>query len=263
MPASESWCYSSKIIKAGALLADTKTLLTYWDDMTSVTENLDRFRRENLFGKTSRSRVEDILAIFKQRYLRDPELLPALVVLAKGRLPAESFDPILYYLALRSDRLLHDAVCDVLVPAHLKGQQEIPINVITGWLRQQIDAGQTERPWGSETTTRVAQGIMATLRDFGMLQGAVIKRIAPVHLPTPAFAFLAFLRSRELRSGDRLLHDPEWQVFFLPQPIVERFFVEAHQEHLLEYHAAGRVIRITFPADTPKDYAHALTQRVY
>ena len=61
--------YRSKIIKAGALLADTKTLLAHWDETRSVSENLDRFRRENIFGKASRSRVEDILAIFRQRYL--------------------------------------------------------------------------------------------------------------------------------------------------------------------------------------------------
>jgi hypothetical protein len=35
-----------------------------------VPENLDRIRRENVFAKASRSRVEDILAVFRQRYLR-------------------------------------------------------------------------------------------------------------------------------------------------------------------------------------------------
>jgi hypothetical protein len=56
--------YSSRIIKAGALIGDTKTLLAHWDIRTSVDENLDRVRRDNVFGKASRSRVEDILAIF-------------------------------------------------------------------------------------------------------------------------------------------------------------------------------------------------------
>ena len=61
--------YTSKIIKAGALLADTKTLLSHWDVDATVPENLDRISRENVFGKASRSRVEDILAVFRQRYL--------------------------------------------------------------------------------------------------------------------------------------------------------------------------------------------------
>jgi hypothetical protein len=63
--------YTSKIIKAGALLADTKTLLSHWDMRASIRENLDCLHRENVFAKASRSRVKNILAIFRQRYLKE------------------------------------------------------------------------------------------------------------------------------------------------------------------------------------------------
>src|SRR5258708_33762094 len=49
--------YSSRIIKAGALLSDTRTLLIQWDETLTVSANLERFRSENLFGKASRSRT--------------------------------------------------------------------------------------------------------------------------------------------------------------------------------------------------------------
>ena len=58
--------YSSKIIKAGALIGDTKTLLSHWDVTAPVAENIRRVQRDNIFGKASRSRVEDILVIFRQ-----------------------------------------------------------------------------------------------------------------------------------------------------------------------------------------------------
>jgi hypothetical protein len=64
--------YTSRIIKAGALLPDTKLLLQNWDEEADVRANLDWVRQENLFGKASRSRVEDVLLVFKQRYLKDP-----------------------------------------------------------------------------------------------------------------------------------------------------------------------------------------------
>src|SRR6266571_9266807 len=73
--------YTSKIIKAGALLADTKTLLSHWDVGVSVQENMHRLHRENVFGKASRSRVEDVLAIFRQRYLTETPVTKALVAL--------------------------------------------------------------------------------------------------------------------------------------------------------------------------------------
>ena len=71
--------YTTKIIKASALLSDTKTLFALWDTSCSDRENLDRFRNENLFGKASRSRIEDILAIFRQRYLTEESVTTALV----------------------------------------------------------------------------------------------------------------------------------------------------------------------------------------
>ena len=77
--------YTSKIIKAGALLVDTKTLLSHWDVGVSVQENLHRLRRENVFGKPSRSRVENVLAIFRQRYLTETPVTKALVVLVQHR----------------------------------------------------------------------------------------------------------------------------------------------------------------------------------
>jgi hypothetical protein len=87
--------YSSKIIKAGALLPDTKTLLAHWDASETVEANLSRLRHENAFGKASRSRVEDMLAIFRQRYLTEADVIKALVVLVQRRLSAASLDRIL------------------------------------------------------------------------------------------------------------------------------------------------------------------------
>src|ERR1700738_4160193 len=110
--------YTSKIIKAGALLADTKTMLAHWDVSRSVSENLDRFRRENIFGKASRSRIEDILRIFRQRYLITESVTRSLVILVQSSFPSESLDRILYFFAAQADPLLHDIVTEVLAHFH-------------------------------------------------------------------------------------------------------------------------------------------------
>src|SRR2546421_12233030 len=111
--------YTSKIIKAGALLADTKTMLAHWDENCSVSENLNRFQRENIFGKASRSRIEDILRIFRQRYLITEPVTRSLVILVQGSFPSESLDRILYFFAAQSDCLLHDIVTEVLAHFHV------------------------------------------------------------------------------------------------------------------------------------------------
>ncbi|MEJ7816367.1 MAG: BrxA family protein [Rubrobacter sp.] len=255
--------YTSRIIKAGALLADTKLLLENWDQGADVQANLDRARQENLFGKASRSRIEDILLVFRQRYLKDPEILKALVALVRDGMPAESLDRVLYFQAAKFDRLLHDLVTEVLVEWSARSDHEVRPWEVQNWVEEQVEAGRTERPWSPAVQRRVVQGLLSALRDFGILEGNVKKRVAYPSLPPDAFAFVAFQLHREGRSGKALLHDPEWRLFLLPEGTVERFFLEAHQEGLLQYYAAGPVVRIDFPSQNLEEYASVLTQRGY
>jgi len=252
--------YSSKIIKAGALLPDTKALLSAWDPVLSVSENLQRVRLQNLLGKTSRSRVEDILAIFRQRYLVEECVTRALVRLAKNQSNGNTLDRILYFHSVRADLLLRDVVIELLVPHWSRGVMEIDVREIESALRKWVEEGKTSGHWGDSTVRRVTQGVLSTLRDFGVLQGAVNKRIAPAYLSVQAFAYTAFYLKQHQPSGTKLLDLDDWKLFFLPREGVERFFLEAHQHGLLEYHVAGSVTRLIFPAETLEEYANVLTQ---
>jgi hypothetical protein len=261
LSARNSAIYSSKIIKAGALLADTKTLLTHWDTAVPAQVNLDRLQRENLFAKASRSRVEDVLAIFRQRFLGEECVTKALVVLARRRLSAAILDRILYFHAAQADRLLHDTVIEILLPLQARGITQIDVLEIQRPLKKWVDAGKTKGKWSEPTIIRIAQGLLSALRDFGVLQGAVKKQIAPAYLPVAAFAYFAFYFKQHQPSGAKLVELPDWKLFFLPPEGVERFLFEAHQHKLLEYHAAGSVTRLTFPAKTLEEYAHVIAQR--
>ena len=255
--------YTTKIIKAGALLADTKTLLAHWDLDSSVQDNLQRIQHENIFGKASRSRVEDILRIFRQRYLTEEAVTRALVVLVKNRFPASALDRILYFHSARSDRLLFDFVVEILRSRFAQGLTDIDPSDVQHALSKWVQEGKTTSDWGENTLSRVTRNLLASLRDFGVLDGKAKKRIAPAILPTTAFAYIMFFLKQHQSSGTKLINLPDWGLFFLPPEGVERFLFEAHQSNLLEYHAAGTVTRLTFPADTLEEYANVLAERTY
>jgi hypothetical protein len=253
--------YTSKIIKAGALLGDTKTLLSNWETNCSVDDNVLRLLRDNVFGKASRSRVEDILAIFRQRYLSEESVTNALVQLIRGRFESAALDRVLYFHSAISDPLLHDCVTEILVPMHQHGLVDINFAEIERSLAKWVEEGRTTGTWSSATITRIAQGLLSALRDFGVLQGSNSKKIAALFLPIEAFAYIVFYLKQHQPSGAKLLELPEWKLFFLTRDGVERFLFEAHQRDLLEYHVAGSVTRLTFPANTLEEYANVLTQR--
>ena len=252
--------YTSRIIKASALIADTKVLLAAWDPERSVAENLDRARRENIFGKASRKRAEDILLIFRQRYFDDADVGAALVTLTQNAAPTQWIDPLLYFFSAQNDRTLRDMVVEVLYPRHLAGYTDLSIEYVVRAVRNWVAEGKTTTTWNDNTVSRVAQGLTATLRDFGVLQGAVNKRLTPIYLPTPSFALIALWLQQRERSGHLVLQSDDWRLFFLPVEGVERFFIEADQEHLLTYNAAGSVVRIESPVATLTEYAHVLLE---
>lgn len=250
--------YSSRIIKASALIADTKVLLSSWDLHQPVDENLERARQQNILGKTSRRRANDILTIFRQRYFSDPEVGATLATLVQGHAPAHWIDPLLYFFSAQNDRTLRDMVIEAVYPRSLAGYTEIPTDMMIRKLREWVSEGKTTSPWNEETLVRVAQGIQATLRDFGALQGDVRKEIAPIYLPNQSFALIAFWLDHHLHSGNLVLNSGDWKLFFLPVSGVERFFLEANQEHLLRYNAAGSIVRLDFPERSLTEYAQFL-----
>ena len=262
-PQRNSAPYSSRIIKAGALLTETKLMLAHWDTAISIKDNLTRVRQENILGKASRSRVEDILGIFRQRYLAEDDVARALATLVRERLPSSSLDRILHFHAAKSDSLLHDVVTDWLSSVQKRGISEIDVVTLQRVLESWVAQGNTRGDWSEETTARVAQGLLSALRDFGVLQGAVRKQIAATYLPLATFAYVKFYLKQHQPSGARLVEHPDWRLFFLPPEGVERFLFEAHQRGLLEYHAAGSVTRLSFPAPTLEEYAHVLAEAAH
>jgi hypothetical protein len=182
-------------------------------------------------------------------------------VLEQKRHPTATLDRILYFHAAQADPLLHDTVTEILFPLQARGITHIDVREIQRPLKRWVDAGKTSGKWSEPTIVRIAQGLLSALRDFGVLQGAVRKRIAPAYLPVTAFAYLAFYFKQRQPSGAKLVELPDWKLFFLPREGVERFLFEAHQHNLLEYHAAGSVTRLTFPASTLDEYAHVIAQR--
>src|SRR5438046_2667171 len=139
--------YSSKIIKAGALIGDTKTLLSHWDVTAPVAENIKRVQRDNVFGKASRSRVEDILVIFRQRYLTEESVTRALATLVRRRFPTAALARLLYFHSARADQLLHDAVTEILVPMQARGLVDINVQNFQRSLAKWVEEGKTTGHW--------------------------------------------------------------------------------------------------------------------
>lgn len=181
-------------------------------------------------------------------------------------LEAEGADPnviraVHYLAASRSEPLIRDFVLDVLWPKLAASSSEVPLSEVIRFIRHQPLEEFGGRRWSESVETKVARGLLAALRDFGILDGKSTKRLSGYGMPLAAFGFIAFILKMKSQSGHQLLHDSEWRLFFLSPHAVETYFIEAQQAKFLTYDAAGKVIRVGFPADTLEEYAHVVVQR--
>lgn len=253
--------YTSRIIKATALIEDTKILLQHWDFSLDTEENLDYIKTENLFAKSARSRVSDILRIFRRRYLNDENTVIALSRFVKDQVDRNTLTKILYFHSALADRLLYDAASQFLFEFLNRGRKEVTTDDFKLQIRTWNQANLMQSDWSEATIYSVAKNVAATLRDFGILEGAAKKRIATPQLPIGSLAYIAFLLNRQEISGNQLIHHPVWGIFLLKTENIERMFIEAHQQGFLEYYAAGSVVRIDFPVNTLEAYVNVIVQR--
>jgi len=253
--------YTSKIIKAGALIQDAKLTLSNWDEKESISENLTRLQEKNIFGKASRKRIQEMLRIFRERYLENEAVRLALSKYVDAKLNDEALRLILFFHAADVDLLFHDIVIEYLDQLHSQGGVLVTTDDFAKILKRWNEEGRMTSHWGDVTMNRAARNLATTLRDFGILQGAVNKRLLSVSVPIAAFAHVAFYMYSHNPSGINVLNHPDWKLFFLSTQSVERLFLEAHQYGLLSYYAAGSTIRLTFPANKLEEYADVILQR--
>jgi len=241
--------YTSRIIKAGAALDETRTIIEYWDARATTEENLRRIADENPLGKRSRVRLGDLigLAIVPRYIAPGPHVIPAL----KGLLPDHrAFTEACYFEVTRADRLVASfAEGPVWVWWHA-GKTIITTSDVEEWLESQAKEGKTAM-WSSSVRERSAQGLLSALRDFGVLRGAnrsPRKEIVSPAISPRGFAYAAW-REHELGASSRaLVSTTTWRRWLLDPDEVISMFDRVARLGLLRFSSAGSVVRIDWLA---------------
>src|SRR5207249_7119769 len=116
--------YTIALSKGSALIEETKALLRTWDPKESLADFRQRVVREDLLGKMTAQRADDVVRRVFARRLLLPDDRPARALkrlVGSARLGQIVIDLCLLYAA-RQDALLHDAIVKVYWPAVNAGQ---------------------------------------------------------------------------------------------------------------------------------------------
>lgn len=233
---------TSNIQKGGALLDDCRRVVEAWDDDRGPQENLARIADENLLAKTSRARTQDVLLRIIRPRLVTPgaHVIPAL----KGLAPEpRAFTEACYYEAARDDPLLSVFAEGPLWSWWQAGRIGVSVDDVTSWLFVLAEEGRIPA-WSESVTTKTARGLLAALRDFGVLRGATRKEIAPPTMSPRGFAYVAWREHEQGASSRALATSPVWRQWLLESDRVTDLFGQAARLGVLRFSSAGSAVRV-------------------
>ncbi len=253
--------YTTRLQKGGALLEDMRVLVRSWNDEGNDKQR-DHVIIENVLGKKTKMRAGDIYRrAFLHRFIKGdpPDAWKIVRPLEDREVPLEILRPVYLWITARSEPLLYDFASEEIHSKNRSQDLAVRVDETATWIRKRVI--EQHQAWTDTVTTKVARGLLAALRDFGILVGRATKRIAPVYLPVESFAYIAFVLHQLGSSGERLIRHQDWKLFLMASPVVERLFLDAHQHRLLRYEAAGRIYRIDFSARNTEEMADVIAGR--
>jgi len=251
---------NSRLQKGGALLDDMRRLVAAWS-ADSASEDASAFVMRTL-GKPSLARAHDTyIRAFRPRFLNGN---PAQAWKLARALEDADADPdtvkaFYFWITARAEKVLYLYATEELMEARSSSQCQIKVEDAMRWLRDHLRAN--DKKWTPTVTRKVARGMLAALRDFGVLQGVVVKSISPRHCPLGAFAMITFCLHEMGYSGRSLLDHPDWRLFLFDTRDVERALLECDQKGWLGFQAAGAICRIDLPSIQFKEYVRVVLGR--
>jgi hypothetical protein len=252
-----SCVYNTRIQKGGALIDEMRQLVRAWQD-APLEQVRDAVVRANLLNKRTRARASDILRrTYIPRFVGGP--IPNAWKLVRpledaGASP-QLVRPVYYWISAQAEPMIADFCREFLFGRMASARAGVELREVTDWLNRK------GCEWSPIVLTKVGRGLLAGLRDFGVLEGRSKKHVSALRLQIGSFAYLAFCWNQLGSLGRNLVFHRDWQLFLLQTPDVEHYFLEAHQHRLLEYHAAGSTVSISFPCRTMEEYAQFVVDR--
>lgn len=246
---------SSFTIIKGSLISETYAAFQAWDYDSSVTENYDRFKRDNTLAARSANWLRDVVKVLHRRF--DPMIYDrALVVLAQAHCPLEVWKSILFWHMTRDEFLLRDFVVRWLATEFEGGRYAIRKADVIGYLDSLPAAhAETIAKWTSSTKDRLAGSLLRILADFGLLEGHVVKKFASYHLPDDSFLYILHAITEREANARKAINSQEWRLFFMTSADVEQTLFRLHQFRRVHYEVAGSIAQLKLPCASSLEFA--------
>mgnify|MGYP006282960315 CR=1 FL=1 len=255
--------YKTRFHHYGAMIEELLQLVRAYNPAVPRQQWIEYIIETNLLGKGSRNWVREVVVgVFYPRLVsgRIPNAWRDIRAMDDLRFDKTIIVAALYYHTMLYDQFIYDFTTTVVFQKYFAGTVYVSSHDVYDFISAQPDS-HFNKKWSDYVKRRLSRGVVATLRDFGIMEGKNTKKVTNYYLPIEAFIYISYLIGQRVKTGEKIVDHSDWKLFLLNNKLVERLFLDAHQQKLLSYHAAGAIIRIEFPYKNTEDLIHAVSSR--
>lgn len=236
--------YSSRNTSKGALIKEAVKLFSTARQLELSTDDLREMAlRGQMFPSSSYENRQRIWDSLHYRYFapRLPWIIRGLTSASAAGVNSPEFVSLAYlYFALR-DRLTFELVTGMIWERWLARSLTISSTDVVAFLDRSA-AQHPVRKWSESTRVKLAQSLLAALRDFGMLRGIYAKQIQrPVVAPETVFHLLCILLA-EGCHGRAVIEAPDWRLFLWSEDDAAKALAELAQRRWIRFERGGRTV---------------------
>jgi hypothetical protein len=252
--------YSTRNSSKGALLQEAEALFSYLAKGATIDSLRDAALDKNLLGKETRETRKRCWNILRSRYLSswpDNDHHP-IAALFNNETRRDLRRLVLFYHYALSDRFAYEATTELLHPMAQRGNLPVAARDIHEFLDKKTTLHPEIKTWTAQTRRSLVSHYLSALRDFGLLEGKVRKRIRRPIVPTEIILYMATRLRDGGATGREVIEHPDFRLLFLDAYEVEGRLSEAAAKGLIRFHRSGRIVSLDLPWRSLFDYAQTL-----
>jgi len=162
---------------------------------------------------------------------------------------------VLYYHFAISDLVSYEATVELIYELYRSGLKNIAPRDIHAFLDSKATAHPEINTWSPQTRSSLVGHYLSAIRDFGILEGKVQKKIHRPTVEEDLFLYIiTYLRDCG-KTPKEIVTSNDFKLFLLSPEEVEAKLMEARQANeSIRFHKSGRILSLELPWRSLHDY---------
>ena len=236
---------SASIARHGAYIWETKRIFDVYIETESYDELKSAVLEDNLLRKGSERYRSDILSEITRRYhiAKDGFRETPLIRAYRRNLSESVWESLLYY-EFSQDRLVKYLTTEFLYPRYQDGVLVLRKEDLLTFLENASSTRDEFESWSENTCLSVAEHYLASMKNFGILEGSTEKEFSYVYPPDQLVAYILYtLFEHGHTSADEVVNHTDWRVVLFDQDDVRERLRGISPTHVT-YEKRGSVERL-------------------